>query len=171
MLMAQVSQTPAAIAQRAWDELAIIKTISRLGNAQNNSDFAAYRACFTDMILIDQPGIPGWKPKRMSADEWTNTGLPVLASFDLTQHRLFNHIIDIHGDEATCTVDLDAIHLIKENGQTKMWEVVGRYTLRLQRAGDQWLVSERALKVRQELGDLTLKDKAFARAASAQVRK
>ncbi len=164
--MAQLANTPAEIAQRAWDELAIIKTVSKLGNAQDNRDFAAYRSCFTETILIDQPGIPGWKPKRMSADEWTNTGLPVLACFDLTQHRLFNHIIEVDGDEATCTVDLDAIHLIKEGDQTKLWEVVGRYTLRLQRVGDRWLICERAPKVRQELGDLTLKDKAFARAAA-----
>jgi ketosteroid isomerase-like protein len=150
--------------QQEADRTAIIQTVSRLAQAQDNRDFEAYESCFTETILIDQPMIPNWQPKQMSAREWTQIGLTKLAGFDLTHHRLFNHVIEIDGDEATCIVDLDSTHLFTEDGQTKRWDLGGRYHLRLKRLGSKWLISERALHVRYQLGDLTLIDKALSRA-------
>lgn len=160
-----IQKTVEQMAQLAYDELAIKKLLSKLAHAQDNRDFQAYRSCFTDTIVIDQPMVPGWKPVRMSAEEWTNIGLPRLAEFDATHHRLFNHVIDIEGDEASCVVDVSARHVLTVDGEKKTWDLGGRYHLRLQRQGDGgWLISERALRVRYQLGDETLIDKVNARA-------
>ncbi len=152
------------VGRRAWDEISIVSLLSRLSQAQDNRDFDGYRGCFTDTVLIDNPMIPGWKPTSMSADEYTNTGLPMLAEFEATHHRLFNHVIDVQGDEATCVVDLSAVHLLKVGNETKTWTLGGRYHMRLRRGAGGWLICERALRVRYQLGDLTLIDKVIARA-------
>lgn len=146
------------------DRASIIQTLSRLAQAQDDRDFAAYESCFWESVLIDQPMIPNWKPQRLSAREWTRTGLTRLCGFDVTHHRLFNHVIDVEGDDAGCIVDLDATHLITIDGETRRWDLGGRYHLKLKRAGDRWLISERALKVRYQSGDLTLIDEALKRA-------
>lgn len=158
--------------QRAWDEISIVKTVSKLACAQDDRDFAAYESCFTETIIIDQPMIAGWKPTKMLASEWTRIGLTRLSGFDVTHHRLFNHIIDVQGDDATCVVDLSALHIINEEHATSSWSVGGRYHLRLRRVSGQWLISERALKVRYQMGDMSLLEKAtnraLARAAAHQ---
>jgi ketosteroid isomerase-like protein len=155
--------TPEEMARSAYAQLAIMKTLSKLAHAQDNHDVDAYAACFTDMIVIDQPMVPGWKPVRMAAREWANIGVPRLARFDATHHRLFNHVIDIEGDEATCIVDVSAMHILTVDGEKRTWSVGGRYHLRLARQSNgEWLISERALRIRYQLGDETLIDRVNA---------
>jgi hypothetical protein len=164
-------KTPEAMAQHAYAELAIMKTLARLAHAQDNRDIAAYKGCFTAMIVIDQPMVPGWKPVRMSAEQWANIGVPRLAGFDATHHRLCNHVIDIDGDHATCVVDVSAMHVLTVDGEKMTWAVGGRYHLRLQRQDDgDWLICERALRIRYQLGDETLIDRVNAMAAAKEKR-
>ncbi len=152
-------------AQIAYDKLAIMHVTAKISQAQDDRDFAGYQACFTETILIDQPMVPGWKPTRMTAAEWTNNGLSRLSEFDATHHRLSNHEIYVDGEEAACVVDLSAVHLMTVDGELKTWTLGGRYHMRLQRQDDgRWLISERALKVRYQFGDLSLIDKANAKA-------
>ena len=152
------------IPEHIIDELAIIRVISTLACAQDDVDYEGYRSCFSDQVLIHQPMIDGWEPTLMSADEWTMTGLPKLAGFDVTHHRLFNHIVDVDGDVASCEVDLSAIHQIIENGATDTLTIGGRYSLRLRREGGQWRIFERSLRVRYQIGDPSLMAKAISRA-------
>jgi hypothetical protein len=151
----------------ALDELAIKKLLSSLAQAQDDRDFDAYVKCFAETILIDQPMISGWKPVRMSSKEWARIGLARLALFDATHHRLFNHVIDIDGDDARCVVDLSAIHLLTVDGVKKDWSVGGRYHIRLRRQSNgAWLITERALVVRYQMGDESLIEKVNAMAES-----
>src|SRR5690606_16690987 len=119
------------------------------------------RSCFTDRILIHQPMIKGMEPTEMSADEWTNTGLPKLAGFDVTHHRLSNHVVDVDGDQATCDVDVSAIHQIFEGDRVDTLTIGGRYHLKLRRENGRWLIHERSLDVRYQIGDRSLMDKAL----------
>ena len=150
------------------DELAIRKVVAKLARAQDDRDFISYRTCFTDQILIDQPMVPGWKPTLMSADEWTNTGLPLLAEFDVTHHRLCNHMISIDGDTATCEVDVSAVHQVIKGDDVGTLTIGGRYVLAMRREQGEWLISERALQVRYQIGDKSLMTKAISRAMERQ---
>jgi SnoaL-like domain len=160
--------TPEQMAQHAYAQLAIMKTLAKLAHAQDNRDIDGYAACFTEMIVIDQPMVPGWKPVRMPAKEWASIGIPRLARFDATHHRLFNHVIDIEGNQASCIVDVSAMHVLTVDGEKRTWSVGGRYHLRLNRQpnGD-WLICERALRIRYQLGDETLINRVNAPAAGA----
>src|SRR3546814_2678526 len=60
----------AAAANRTSDTLAILDTLARLAQAQDDSDTDGYRACFMETVLIDQPMIAGWQPKWISSTEW-----------------------------------------------------------------------------------------------------
>jgi SnoaL-like protein len=161
--------TPEEMARQAYAQLAIMNTLSRLAHAQDDHDIDAYAACFTEMIVIDQPMVPGWKPVKMSAREWANIGVPRLARFDATHHRLFNHVIELEGDEASCVVDVSAMHVLTVDGEKRTWSVGGRYHLRLMRQSNgDWLICERALRIRYQLGDETLIDRVNAPGESAE---
>lgn len=153
-------------AQRAADMMAIVESLSRLSQAQDDRDLPAYKAMFAETVLIDQPMIAGWEPKRMKASDWAETSISSLAGFDLTQHRLFNHVIDFDGDTASCAVDMHATHLLDEDGVTKEWLVGGRYKLKFARTEGRWLITERAFHIRFQGGDLSLVKKALKRAAA-----
>src|SRR3546814_5118389 len=65
----------AAAANRTSDTLAILDTLARLAQAQDDSDTDGYRACFMETVLIDQPMIAGWQPKWISSTEWAKIAL------------------------------------------------------------------------------------------------
>jgi hypothetical protein len=155
-------------ADNVADELAIRRVVATLARAQDDRDFASYRSCFTEQITIDHPMLPGWKPTLISADEWTKTAIPLLAEFDVTHHRLCNHITSIDGDTATCEVDVSAVHQVIDGDDVGTLTIGGRYILALCRQQGEWLISERALHVRYQIGDKSLMDKAISRANQRQ---
>src|SRR3546814_98092 len=154
----------AAAANRTSDTLAILDTLARLAQAQDDSDTDGYRACFMETVLIDQQLIAGWQPKWISSTEWAKIALAPLKEFEVTQHRLFNPVVNFDGDVATCVVDVHAIHILEVDGITKEWVVGGRYTLKLERVDTRWLISERVLQVRFQQGDLSLVGRVLDRA-------
>src|SRR3546814_13119513 len=81
----------------------------------------------------------------MLISDWSSD---VCSSDLVTQHRLFNPVVNFDGDVATCVVDVHAIHILEVDGITKEWVVGGRYTLKLERVDTRWLISERVLQVR-----------------------
>src|SRR3546814_12310531 len=79
-----------------------------------------------ETVLIDQPMIAGWQPKWISSTEWAKIALAPLKEFEVTQHRLFNPVVNFDGDVATCVVDVHAIHILEVDGITKEWVGGGR---------------------------------------------
>lgn len=149
--------------RRIVDEREIIALTVRLARAQDSLDFVAYRACFDERVVIRQPMLGLDHDLVMSADEWTDRGLPTLAGYDVTHHRLSNHFIEVDGDTATCDVELEAFHRIVEADEVRDLIVGGRYSLGLRRIAGAWRIAQRALDVRYKIGDPTLMDRAIAR--------
>jgi hypothetical protein len=146
----------ASDSDRLSDVLAIMKVVSTLAQAQDDRDFDKYRSCLTDEIFVEQyPGEENWTPRTVSADEWVRGVLETLSSYEVTQHRLFNHVIEVAGDDATCVVDVTAVHkqlqgAVPVDGYT----LVGRYSLKLRCEEGQWRIWARSLEYRFGEGDL-----------------
>src|SRR3546814_17262687 len=85
-------------ANRTSDTLAILDTLARLAQAQDDSDTDGYRACFMETVLIDQPMIAGWQPTWTSTTAWAQIALPTLMEFEVPPHRLFNPVGTFDGD-------------------------------------------------------------------------
>ena len=162
--MPEAFDSVAAMAQRAWDEICIVRTLSRVAHAQDNLDPVAYRACFTDRVMLREALMfPNWQPKEIPAEELTEMTFAVLSKIDAVHHMVFNHIIDVDGDEASCVADLHAISVLNDGDDTLSSTSGGRYHLRLRREKGEWLICERAVRQRYRLGDKTLGAKAAAR--------
>lgn len=157
-----VAESIEALALRASDELAIMRTLSRVARAQDDLDPTAFRACFADTVLLTATVMFGdWEPKEILADEFTRMTFERLRQAEdgskrAGHHMIFNHLIDIDGDTATCDADMYALSVREDaNGATSA-AAGGRYLMRLVRCGNDWLICERSVKLRYRYGDLAL---------------
>jgi hypothetical protein len=159
-----------AMAQRAWDEVSIMRTLARVARAQDDLDPVAYRKCFADRVMLVATVMFGdWEPKEISADELTRMTFDRLGKMDAGHHMIFNHVIEVDGDNATCDADLYAVGVLTEGEKTSSAAAGGRYFMRLIRQAGEWAICERSVKLRYRCGDLTLAERAEARALARKV--
>ncbi len=154
----------ATMAQRAWDEVAIIRTLSQVAHAQDDLDYQAYRSCFTDKVqLTAAVMIPDWQGGEIDTHDLAMHYFDQTARFDAVHHMVFNHLIDVDGDGATCVADLHAVSVLIEEGEARSFTFGGRYFLRLRRSGDKWRIFERSITPRYQIGDKAILARAAAR--------
>ena len=101
-----------------------------------------------------------WEPKEISSDEFTRMTFDRLRQSDggkrAGHHMIFNHIIDVDGDTATCDADMYALSVREDETGTSSAAAGGRYLMRLVRRENAWLICERSVKLRYRYGDLAL---------------
>jgi hypothetical protein len=150
MTSTDIASQALALAQRAADDLAIRKTLARLARAQDDRDRDSYKTCFTERVMLKEAVVvPDWQPREVSVDELTEMYFAAVDQVEFGHHMVFNHVIDIDGDEATCLADLFSIRAGSDGGEPTMGG--GRYSLRLRRVDDEWLICERSIKLRYRL--------------------
>lgn len=155
---------PATMAQRAWDEMAIIRTLARVAHAQDDLDYDAYRRCFTDKVqLTNAVMIPDWQGGEIDAHDLAIQSFDHLARFDAVHHMVFNHIVEVNADEATCVADLYALSVLIEEGEARSYTIGARYFLRLRRTDNEWRIFERSITPRYQVGDKAVLAAAAAR--------
>jgi SnoaL-like domain len=135
------------------DVLAIMKVMSTVAHAQDDRDAVRYRSMLADEIHVHLPMVPGFTAQTMSADEWVDNAIAGYAPFYATDHQLFNYVIDVDGDDATCDVDMCAVQqFFEKDGEINTWTIGGRYYNRLRRIDGQWKISARTLEYRYHTG-------------------
>lgn len=156
--------TAKALAQLAYDELAIKRTTAKVAHAQDDLDLDLYLSCFTEQVQLEKAVmIEGWKGGEISARDLALKSFEHLSCYDAVHHMVFNHIIDIDGDSATCVADLNAVSVFVENDKPLSCTIGGRYFLRLKRLRNSWLICERSITQRYIHGDQSILGKATAR--------
>lgn len=162
----------ATMARRAWDEMVIVRTLSQVAHAQDDLDYEAYLRCFTEKVNLKAAVmIPDWKGGEIDAHDLAMHSFDHLARFDAVHHMVFNHLIEVDGDESTCVADLYALSVLIEDGEARSYAIGGRYDLRLRRVGDGWRINERSIVPRYQIGDKAILAAAAARAPVRLIRR
>jgi SnoaL-like domain len=84
--------------QELSDRAALEDLTSRLSYAQDDRDFAAFRALFTDVILLEMFGVP---QSEVTADDLTAKAASTIPKWTFTQHWATNVLVEFDGDRAT----------------------------------------------------------------------
>jgi len=84
--------------QELSDRAALEDLTSRLSYAQDDRDFAAFRALFTDVILLEMFGVP---LSEVGADDLTAKAAATIPKWAFTQHWATNVLVELDGDRAT----------------------------------------------------------------------
>lgn len=118
------------------DRLEIEDLLHAYVEALDTRDWDAFRRLFTDDALVDYTSSGGPRGTVEDVVGWIDAGL---ANFDLTQHMITNHRIELAGDHATVRSALI-------NPMTRGDDVLvvgGRYEDRMRRTPDGWRFAER----------------------------
>jgi hypothetical protein len=126
--------------QALIDRAEIIEVFNRYASGVDLRDRKLYRACFTDEIDLE---ILGGDPRAIAADEWVEQAITLLGSFEVTQHIITNHVIDVEGDAGTGIAYLHAQHFSPDNTLT----VGGYYTDTLVRTSEGWRIRKLKLTI------------------------
>jgi len=84
--------------QELSDRAALEDLTSRLSYAQDDRDYAAFRALFTDVVLLEMFGVP---QSEVSADDLTAKAASTLNQWAFTQHWAANVLVELDGERAT----------------------------------------------------------------------
>lgn len=136
---------------------AIRSVLARVSRAQDDLDYHAFLACFTENVFLEKAVmIPDWRPGPIAGARLCRLILEGLSKYDATHHMVFNHMIEVNGCQARCLADVNTAHILNE-GEVSRWCIsAGRYSLSLTLEERGWLISERSMVVRYKIGDETV---------------
>lgn len=146
----------------ADDRAAVTDAIHQWCTAIDSRDWAAMRELLTDPVHIDYSS-NGSIAGHMPVDRWLER-LSGLHGFDKTLHMVSNLVIQVSGDEATCTSYVNAMHFLTEGGRELNAYACGTYTHDLVRTGERWRIKAARFDVAGRHSGSAAFDEAFARA-------
>jgi hypothetical protein len=147
--------------QRVFDELEILRLLSRLAQAIDDRDEARYRACLADDVMGASPsGDPNaWL--AMSSHAYARDSMEAVSAMVWTHHKLCNPIVDLMGDRALAKADVVVdMEAPGSEGRPEHLTIGGRYELEFARLEQGWRISKRRLVRRYVIGDPRLADHA-----------
>ncbi|MEM1371682.1 MAG: nuclear transport factor 2 family protein [Pseudomonadota bacterium] len=127
-------------------------------------DLAAYdlaEAAFAPKIVIDYTSLWGGEPSTMTPAELMAGWRGIVPGFDATWHELGMVSVEIDGDSAKASANVDARHWIED----QLWRPIGVYYWDLTRTSGGWRITRMVFDLTQEIGDRALARKAMERAA------
>ena len=146
------------------DRMEISRALYGYAQGVDRRDWEAFRDCFCEEVEIDLSKFNGSPPVRMPVDSWVDGVRSGLSGFDATQHISANHLVEIAGDRAHATSDVQASHML--DGERVV--LAGWYDTDLRREGDRWRIARSQLNVTWRFGPESLYQRASERYAQAQ---
>ena len=146
--------------QQLLDKQAISEVLYNYAAGCDGRDWTLFRTCFCDPVEIDLSTWNGNPPALLPVDGWVAGVRAGLSGFDATQHLSGNHRIEIDGDRAHATSNIQASHVL--GGERVV--LGGWYDTHLLREEGTWRIARSQLNVTWREGNEDL----FAQAAARQ---
>ena len=121
------------------------------------------RSAFTERVEMDYSSLFGGTPETVVADHHIDGWHAFADAFDATQHVTGPIIVTPNDAGVTAHTHVRAYHYLKG----AVWMVAGHYEVRLVAVAEVWKIAAITLTVFYQEGNLTLPERARARAASS----
>jgi len=125
------------------DREEIIQVINLYGLAVDTQDFDLFDRIFTSDIVARYSESAHWA----GLDNFKRDFVGYHRPFDGTQHIMFNHLVDVKDDEATCVTYAHWRLYRKGVPGGDFWEGNGWYDDHAVRVGEGWRIDRRACRI------------------------
>jgi len=129
------------------DRAAIQEVLLRYARGVDRGDLELVASCFTPDASYE-----GALASGTIADALDRLR-DAMARYDGTMHFVGNQLIEIDGDTASSETYAVAYHRLTESGEVKLFTVGVRYLDELTRAGDEWRIRARVVKMEWQRTD------------------
>jgi hypothetical protein len=160
--MANSPRTRGKTRDESPDELAIIATTVRYSTAIDERRFELLDEVFIPDARFDYGPEDKWDSTAVVIDIMRGAHLPL----DGSQHRVFNHVVNLDGDRATCRCYCEAVLVLRglPGGDVVRNHVV--YLDDLVRTTDGWRIARRRVEYLLTEGNLAILDLMIKRAGT-----
>ncbi len=138
------------------DRLDVCEAVYLYATGVDTRDWGLYRSAFCDDIQVDMSSFNGTAPRSTTADAWVRGVVPIFTGLDASQHSMTNPRVTLDGDRATCTVYMQADHVLERRGEPVFFTIGGYYIDTLERVGERWRISSVTLTVLWRRGDASI---------------
>jgi len=149
---------PSEDLQGLLDKEAISEVLYNYAAGCDRRDWDLFRGCFCDEVEIDLSSWNGNPPTTLPIDVWVEGVRSGLSGFDATQHLSGNHLVEVRGDEAHATSNIQASHML--GGERVV--LGGWYDTHLVRQARGWRIARSQLNITWREG----REELFAEAAA-----
>ena len=144
------------------DRLAILELIGRLSLTIDAKDWDTMGQLFTDTVYHDRTSLTGGDPYTAPVAQFVQGWRQTLDPMDAVHHQITNHVISIDGDEATCTANMQGVHVLANASGGPMWTVGGRHLYQLKRTSDGWRIAGLTFTLQWATGNMNVLTLAMA---------
>jgi hypothetical protein len=134
------------------DWRAVLELSVRYGTGIDRRNWALYRSCFTDEVVVDFSSFTRRPPSGapIPAAGWVNLVRSTIDGFVSTQHLIGNQEIELRADEGRYTAAIQAQHWM----DSERWYVIGGWYENLVRRTPQgWRIAACTLHQTWDAGD------------------
>ena len=158
--------TPDSTSTETEDRLAILELVSRLALTIDAKDWDAMGRLFTDTVYHDRTSLTGGEPYTAPVAQFVDGWRQTLQNMDAVHHQITNHVVNVDGDQATCTANMQGTHVLANASGGPMWTVGGRHEYQLTRTADGWRISGLTFTLQWATGNMNIVTLAMAAGGS-----
>jgi SnoaL-like domain len=123
------------------DRLEITELVSRLVLLLDSRDWTGLEDVFTDTVYNDRTSLTGGSPETLPKAEFIGGWRYLMSGLDTLHHLVTGHVVDLDGDSATCTANMQGTHVLANPAGGHFWTVGGRHVYQAARTPDGWRIS------------------------------
>ena len=143
------------------EEVRITTLVSSIPMAVDLAAYDLAERAFAESVIIDYTSLWGGEPATMTPDALMTSWRGIVPGFDATHHVLSNVAVQLSGETAFATADVDGHHWIGD----QIWRPIGTYHWDLVRVDGDWKVTRMVFDMTEERGSRDLAALAMERAA------
>jgi hypothetical protein len=125
----------------------VVEVCTRMAWYADQRLWDRYDEVLAERVRVDYTSLTGGEPAELGRDELVASWQASLGRLDATQHLVGNHLVLVHGDDATCTATFQATHVLANRTGGSRWTLGGTYHYALNRTAQGWRIGEVTMTV------------------------
>jgi hypothetical protein len=138
------------------DRIAIQELTARLALLLDARDWDGLEQLFTDPVYWDRTSLFGGEPETSPPAQLVAGLRYALGGLDATNHLITCEVIDLEGDRATGSANMQGTHVFANTSGDPVWTVGGRHDYRFERTAAGWRIAAVTFTVQWATGNMNI---------------